>query len=123
MGFDGHDRSGKMIDTKHAVRHRTLSGNLMGVGAGVEYYFGDQFVENDLVCEDWQSRDQSWDDCRIALQFFADQENSVQQMMPADEPIGNPDNDNSKYCLAQAGEVYVVYLPDGGSTSLDLTAC
>ena len=46
----------------------------MGGGAGCEYYFGYQFAENDLVCEDWRSRDQSWDYCRIAIGFFHDNE-------------------------------------------------
>ena len=29
-------------------------------------------------------------------------------------------NDNSKYCLARPGEVYVVYLPGEGTVELDL---
>ncbi len=55
-----------MIYTQHEVRKQTLWGVLMAGGAGVEYYFGYQFTQNDLVCEDWRSRDQSWDYCRIA---------------------------------------------------------
>jgi hypothetical protein len=34
--------------------------------------------------------------------------------------IGNTEDDNSKYCFAKPGETYVVYLPDGGTTDLDL---
>ena len=120
-GFDGRDKTGKMIYDEHAVRRQTLWGTLMGGGAGVEYYFGYQFVQNDLVCEDWRSRDRSWDYCRIALEFFADHEIPIAAMEPADELIGNSKHDNRKYCLAQSGQLYLVYLPKGGSTKLDLS--
>ena len=43
-------------------------------------------------------------------------------MKNADALVGNSKNDNSKYCLAKTGEVYVVYLPSGGTTTLDLTS-
>ncbi len=120
-GFDGRDRTGKMIYDQHAVRRQTLWGTLMGGGAGNEYYFGYQFDENDLVCEDWRSRDQSWDYCRIALEFFRDQKIPIEETKPADNLIGNPSHDNSKYCLANPGELYLVYLPNGGETELDLS--
>jgi hypothetical protein len=42
----------------------------MAGGAGVEYYFGYKLPQNDLACEDWRSRDKSWDFRRIALEFF-----------------------------------------------------
>ena len=37
-----------------------------------------------------------------------------------DDLVGNPKNDNSRYCFAKPGEVYVVYLPKGGTAELDL---
>jgi hypothetical protein len=37
-----------------------------------------------------------------------------------DHLVGNSTGDNSRYCLAVPGEVYVVYLPTGGVTELDL---
>ncbi len=42
-------------------------------------------------------------------------------MSNADDLVGNPARDNSRYCLAQPGEVYLVYLPDGGRVTLDLS--
>ena len=92
----------------------------MAGGAGVEYYFGYRFPQNDLGCQDWRSRDRSWDYCRIALDFFRDQHIPFWEMRCADALVSNPQNDNSKYCFAQPGEVYVVYLPNGSSTELDL---
>lgn len=121
-GFDGHDRNGKMAYTQHKVRKQTLWGTLMAGGAGNEYYFGYQFDENDIVCEDWRSRDQSWDYCRIAINFFHDEKIPFWEMKNADELVGNPDHGVSRFCFAKANDTYLVYLPDGGSTSLDLSA-
>ncbi|MCA9128810.1 MAG: DUF5060 domain-containing protein [Planctomycetales bacterium] len=120
QGFDGHDRNGNYAYDEHKVRKQTLWGHLMGGGAGNEYYFGYQFVENDIVCEDWRSRDRSWDYCRHALTFFRDNAIPFWEMANADNLVGNADHDNSKYCFAKQGEVYLVYLPDGGEHSLDL---
>lgn len=119
-GFDGHDRTGKMVYTQHEVRKQTLWGHLMGGGAGCEYYFGYQFAENDLICEDWRSRDQSWNYCRIAIGFFHDNNIPFWEMKCMDELVGNPDHGISKFCFAKANDTYLVYLPDGGPTELDL---
>ena len=111
-----------MTYTQHEVRKQTLWGNLMGGGGGLEYYFGYKFVENDLVCEDWRSRDQSWDYCRHAIGFFHNNKVPFWEMAPADALVGNADSrNNDKYCLAKKGEAYVVYLANGGSTELDLS--
>ncbi len=120
-GFDGRDRTGQMAYTQHEVRRVTLWGTLMGGGAGVEYYFGYQFVQNDLLCEDWRSRDRSWDYCRIALDFFQENDIPISEMEPADELVGNLVHDNSRYCLAKRNGVYLVYLPRGESAELDLS--
>lgn len=120
-GYDGHDDDGKMTYTEHEVRRQTLWGTLMGGGAGVEYYFGYKYAENDLRCEDWRSRDRSWDYCRVAIDFFRNENIPVQETMPADNLIGNEGRDNEAYCLAKAGELYLVYLAGGGSIDLDVT--
>ena len=123
-GYEGH--SGQGIQggkpyTMHDVRKLCLWGTLMAGGAGVEYYFGYKLPQNDLACQDWRSRDKSWDYCRIALDFFHDQRIPFWEMNNADGAIGNDRNDNSKYCLAKAGALYLVYLPNGGTTELDLS--
>ena len=87
----------------------------MAGGAGVEYYFGYQLPQNDLVCEDWRSRDRSWDYCRIALDFFHEQDIPFWEMNNANALVGNDDNSNSRYCFARKGELYLVYLPEGGT--------
>ncbi len=126
IGYKGHDGVARVkADDKgytlHDIRKLTLWGNLMAGGAGVEYYFGYQLPENDLVCEDWRSRDGSWEYCRIALEFFQANGIPFWDMKSADALIGNPRNDNSRFCLAKPGSVYLVYLPEGGTSELDLT--
>lgn len=120
-GYQGH--SGEAGPTNktynlHDIRKYTLWGNLMAGGAGVEYYFGYQLPQNDLACEDWRSRDKSWDYCRFALEFFA--LIPFWEMTNANYLIGNAQNDNSKYCFAKEGEVYAVYLPNGGTAEIEL---
>jgi hypothetical protein len=122
QGFDGRARQDDgLVYTRHDVRKRTLWGVLMAGGAGVEYYFGYRLPQNDLLCEDFRSREGAWDDAAIALRFFHDEKVPLTDMEPADALVGNAVEDDSRYALAQRGELYLVYLPDGGSAELDLT--
>ncbi len=106
----------------HGIRKFTLWGHLLAGGAGVEYYFGYQLAENDLLAEDFRSRDRSWDYCRIALGFFEDGKIPFWEMKNMDELVGNPARENSRYCFAKPGEIYLVYLPSGRTAELDLSA-
>jgi len=97
------------------VRKKHLWGNLMAGGAGVEWYFGYNFPNNDLTCEDWRSRDHLWDLTRYALEFFH-QHLPFVEMTHNDQLTTNKDD----YCFAKPSQVYAVYLPSGGTTDLDL---
>jgi hypothetical protein len=123
-GFEGYAGKRRTDETVHHnlndIRKLTLWGNLMAGGAGVEYYFGYQLPQNDLIAEDWRSRDRSWDFARIALEFFREAEIPFWEMKNANALIGNAANDNARFCLAKAGEVYLVFLPAGGTSELDL---
>lgn len=117
QGFDGIARpdkgKGKPYDWED-IRRETLWGNLMAGGAGVEYYFGYSLPENDLRCEDFRSRDKSWDACRIALDFFREQNIPFWEMKPSDDLVGNSEGKSGKsWCLAKEGEVYLAYVPAG----------
>ena len=97
------------------IRQQTLWGNLMAGGAGVEYYFGYQLPQSDLTAEDYRSRAKSWVYVKNALEFFRAHvpfQNMVSQELLV---AGNA------RCLAQAGESYLIYLPNGGTTSIDLS--
>ncbi|KPL13185.1 hypothetical protein AMJ85_00025 [candidate division BRC1 bacterium SM23_51] len=97
------------------VRKQHLWGNLMAGGAGVEWYFGYKFANNDLNCEDWRSRDHLWDLTRYALEFF-------HEHLPFTEMSHHDELTTAKddYCLARPGQIYAIYLPGGGTTHIDL---
>jgi hypothetical protein len=87
----------------------------MAGGAGVEWYFGYNYTNNDLNCESWHSRDHMWDLTRYALEFFHNWL-PFATMTPHDELTTAEDD----YCLADPGNVYAIYLPAGGTPELDL---
>lgn len=98
-----------------SIRKNVLWGTLMAGGGGVEYYFGYSYPNDDLDCEDWRSRDNMWNLTRRALGFFHDylpfwEMNHANGLTTA----------SGDYVLAQPSEVYAVYLPNGGTTNLDL---
>jgi hypothetical protein len=104
-------------DPSHDIpRKLALWGNLMGGGAGVEWYFGHQYPHMDINCEDWRSRDIMWDQTRYALEFFHTYI-PFWEMTPADQLTSV----KYDYCFIKEGEVYAIYLPDGGTTELDLS--
>jgi hypothetical protein len=120
-GFEGGTIEGKRVPTVHDIRRYTLWGNLMAGGAGVEYYFGYKLPQNDLLCEDFRSRERSWRYCRVALEFFRDNDIPFWEMTSSDALVGNSTNHNHKFCFAKSGDVYLIFLPIWSSTTLDLS--
>ena len=124
-GFEGFSGRAKETEGReydlHDVRRTTLWGTLMAGGAGVEYYFGYSLPQNDLLCENWRSRERSWDFARVALDFFRDERIPFHEMEPADALVGNAGEDNRRYAFAKRAEIYLVYLPKGGTADLDLS--
>jgi hypothetical protein len=106
-------------DPHHDIpRTQALWGNLMGGGSGTEWYFGYEHAHMDLNCEDWRSRDLMWDQTRYALEFFHSHL-PFWRMEPKNELASGG---NNARVLATPGEVYAVYLPAGGTASLNLAA-
>jgi len=102
------------------ARRNALWGTLMAGGWGGEWYFGYQHPESDLTCQDWRSRDLWWDQCRVALEFFRDQQIPFWTMHEADALVGNPQHDAGTYAFAKDGELYLVFFV-GGRCELDLS--
>jgi hypothetical protein len=105
-------------DPTHDIpRKQGLWGNLMGGGAGVEWYFGHQFPHMDINCEDWRSRETMWNQTCYALAFF-------RTYLPFWEmtPANNLTSAEDDYCFTKKGDVYAIYLKNGGTTELDLEA-
>lgn len=97
------------------ARKNALWGALMAGAAGVEWYFGYKHPHSDLTCQDWRSRDKMWDQCRYALDFFKNNNIPFWEMKNDDEFVSG---DN--YCLYKPGDIYIIYLKNGGSTTLNL---
>lgn len=124
-GYQGHSGAGIQGGkpySLHDIRKSTLWGVLMAGGWGVEYYFGYKLPQNDLDCQDFRSRAKTWEYGRIALEFFSANQIPFWEMNNANALVDNPRNDNSTYCFAKPGDLYLVYLRDGGSVDLDLNA-
>ncbi len=104
------------VDLQHdEPRKEILWGNLMAGGAGVEWYFGYDYPNNDLDCEDWSQREAMWEQTGHALSFF-NEHLPFTEMEPNDELVTN----SKAWCFAAEDDTYAVYLPKGGATWLDL---
>lgn len=106
---------GKASDNRKQIRQDVLWGNLMAGGAGVEYYFGYDTGETDLTAQDYRSRATKWKDARIALNFF-------NRYLPFNgmKSMDDITSVNDDYVFAKVNHTYVVYLPDGGGTNINL---
>jgi hypothetical protein len=107
----------KSMNNLDTLRKGALWGNLMGGGAGVEWYFGYQGDFADCGSEDWHVAEPLWDMTKVALDFF--QNHLPFWDMDPDNSLTSATND---YCLAIPGEIYAIYLPSGGTTDLSLLA-
>ncbi len=96
-------------------RKNALWANLMAGGAGCEWYFGYKYPHNDRTCEDLRSRDHMWDLTRYAVAFFHEHLPFV-RMSPDDSLVSNG------WCLAEPESIYAVFLPEGGTTDINLPA-
>jgi len=111
------DEQGPQVDSflvnLGGLRRDALWGNLMGGGAGVEWYFGYQGDFGDVQSEDFRRAEELWEDSDHAIDFF-------QTYVPFWNMV--PDNSlvDNGWALAKPGDTYVVYLPNGGTTSLNL---
>ncbi len=105
----------------YQIRKYALWATLMAGGAGIEYYFGMKHPENNINCEDWRSREQTWRYARIAREWFVNNKIPFWEMQSSNALVDNLQNDNTRYCFSKPRELYIVYLPEGGTSSLDLT--
>lgn len=98
-----------------SLRRHALWGHLLGGGAGVEWYFGAKYPANDLASEDWRLRESLWKQTAIALDFFH-AHLPYWDMQPCNVLVDRKD----AYCLGKTGEIYTVYLLDGGTAIIDV---
>ncbi len=102
--------------TNHqSLRRHALWGHLLGGGAGVEWYFGAKQPANDLTSEDWRLRESLWKQTSVALNFFKTHL-PYWDMKPCNALVNRED----AYCSSKAGEIYTVYLFDGGEMIINI---
>ena len=119
--------------THDGIRQNVLWANLMAGGAGVEYYFGYEFADSDLSCQNFRTRNNMWDQSQNALEFFANV--PFWRMVNANSLVMDDNWFNwfdwfnwfatdDNWCLydAQQSSFFVIYLRNGGTTSFDLSA-
>jgi len=75
---------------------------------GTEWYFGYDHPHSDLTCQDYSSRDLFWDQCRYLLDFFKKNKIPFHETENHDELVND-----TNYCLADPGKLYIVYLKNG----------
>ena len=103
------------MDPRHdSLRRYALWGHLFAGGAGVEWYFGARFPSNDLTTEDWRTRENLWQQTRVALTFFDDYL-PWWNMEPCGGVIDRPDS----FCFGSE-DIRALYLIEGGTGNLTL---
>ena len=101
------------FDADHdTIRQECLWGTLLAGGAGVEWYCGYRYPNNDLNMEDFRSRDEWWKQSTIATQFI--RQFPLQEMISSDVTANMP----GAYCYAKPGELYLIYLPEEKKNSI-----
>lgn len=106
------------VDPAHdTLRKEVLWGSLMAGAYGVEWYFGWRGDQHDLNAENFRSRQNLWRQTKHCIDFFQEFELHLDDIRPADDLVG----DNA-WCFSKPNSIYLVYLPNGGSTILDLSS-
>ncbi|MEL6916350.1 MAG: DUF5060 domain-containing protein, partial [Bacteroidota bacterium] len=93
-------------------RDNAVWASLTAGGAGVEYYAGGG---RDLSIQDYRANAAYWEAMRNASDFFTDNSIPFYEMENSDSSV------SSGWCLAKNQEVYVIYLPSGGSTNIQIS--
>jgi hypothetical protein len=97
------------------ARKNGLWGAMLAGAWGTEWYFGYKHDHSDLTCQDYRSRDLFWDQGKICLDFFKNNNIPVSEMESSDDLIST----KGDYVLASPGKSYVVLLKNGGESNLD----
>ncbi|MCB0843960.1 MAG: DUF5060 domain-containing protein, partial [Bacteroidetes bacterium] len=111
---------GQSASTQPNINHTRANiiwGSLMAGSSGSLYYFGYNYPDSDLLLQNYRSRDKLYEHTLFALDFFRDYL-PFQEMTNLDSLIGNPNHNGGEYCFGKAGEIYAVYMDNGGPIDL-----
>jgi hypothetical protein len=108
----------------------------MAGGAGIMYYFGYNFANSDMTCEDFRSRAKMHRQTQHALNFLEESAIPFWDMSSANHLLVDPStgqtpgthlgNDYKYWCLvtntnSPTATTIVVYMLQGGTVALDLS--
>ena len=93
-------------------REFVIWGTLTAGGAGSEFYVGNG---QDFKLEDFAPYINYWNQMRIAREFLELNNLPFHQMENRDEIVTNG------WCLGKDFDTYIIYLPNGGTTSINIT--
>jgi len=104
------------FDMSHdTVRQECLWGTLLAGGAGVEWYCGYRYPDNDLNLENFRSRDNWWKQSTVAANFIG--QFPLNEMENMDFLI----SEQNSFCLARPEELYLIYLYNvNGNPTIDI---
>lgn len=102
------------------MRKQALWGNLMGGGAGIEWYLGyyQGKTMDDLDNEDFRKQQLMWTSGNHAIHFFKTYL-SFWQMEPANYLLTD-NGSGDRWVLAKEADTYAVYLSTGGNATISL---
>jgi hypothetical protein len=111
------DAHADAVSNRANVRKYAIWGALLAGAGGIEHYFGYKYTtQHDLTNEDWDNRRIIWEQTAHALRFF-DAHIPNPTLLKSADGLTAATND---FCFAQPQERYVIFLPAGGTTTLDL---
>lgn len=113
-GHTGITSDTVMNNNQNMARDKALWGTVLAGGWGCEWFSGTNTA--DLKIDDFRSYDKWWDYSRYALRFFKLANLPLIEMESKDELISVPG-----YCFAKKRDVYVVYLNNASSATIDLS--
>jgi hypothetical protein len=103
------------VDPHHDVmRREVLWPHFLLGGAGVEWYFGYNYPNSDLTCQDFRSRHNLFVQSNHAGELL--RQLPLHNMELAHERV----NGSGALCMALRDRFYLIFLPQGGSTDLEL---
>jgi len=97
--------------------------NVMAGGAGFEWYLKNQGAGHayDLAVENLREFDQHWKQSGHLVRFFRDTlQGELAINLQSMQPQNNVTSTNSDWVLADAGDAYLIYLRQGGTTDITL---
>ena len=113
----GHASEG-VLDQSAGDRKFTIWGQLMAGGAGTEFYVNKSGINYDSAFENYREISTMWKWARHCVNDFVYANDIPFWTMSNEDSLIS--NKSLNHCLAQPGNVYVIYQANGGSNSLNL---